>query len=66
MGIISSTVLCQGHWYLLSQKDKRWNVSGEGVVGGLLMPDDCKKALEKKKKELGDPPDDLEYGYIKN
>jgi hypothetical protein len=29
------------------------------------MPSDAARALEKKKQELGNPPEDLEWGYNK-
>jgi len=45
--------------------DVRWNREGNGQVGGLAMPADCRKALEELKKKLGEPPADLEWNYYK-
>ena len=57
----------EGSWWLHSKSDSRWNMQGRGFVGGLCVPPDANAALEEKKKELGEePPDDLEYGYMKD
>lgn len=55
-----------GTWYLSSKKDPRWNISGRSYVGGGEIPDDAVKAYEEKKKELGEPPDDAIWGYMKD
>jgi len=55
-----------GSWWLSSKTDKRWNAHGSGMVGGFGMPTECKKKLEKLKKQYGEPPDDLEFGYMKD
>ncbi len=56
-----------GTWWLSSKKDPRWNCSGTGKVGDFTMNPEATKALEEKKKELGNtPPDDLEWGYMKD
>lgn len=55
-----------GSWYLLSKSDPRWNCYGEGNVGGFVMPKECKEKLEELKKQYGTPPDDLEWGYMKD
>lgn len=55
-----------GTWWLASKKDPRWNKSGKALVGGLMMPEACKQALEALKVQLGEPPDDLEHGYMKD
>jgi len=56
----------EGTWWLNSKKDPRWNASGRSHVGGFCMSVDCEKKLEELKKKLGDPPDDLEFGYMKD
>ena len=53
-------MLKPGVWTLFSKKDPRWNCSGEDLVGGLVLPEKCKEKFEELKKELGNPPDDLE------
>ncbi len=65
MGILGDAICREGEWWLRSRKDPRWNCSGSGYVGGFCMPPDCKQRVEELKKILGEPPDDLEYGYMK-
>jgi len=55
----------EGHWYIKSISDPRWDESGEGFVGGGMIPRQCIDAIDRKKKELGNPPSDLEWGYTK-
>lgn len=55
-----------GSWWIHSKKDPRWNASGESLVGGFIMPPECKEAIEELKKKYGKPPDDLEWGYMKD
>jgi hypothetical protein len=56
-----------GSWYINSKTDPRWDDGGYSVsVGGFAMPEEAKKAIEEKKKQLGAPPDDLEWGYMKD
>jgi len=56
----------EGTWWLRSKKDPRWNCNGHDMVGCFELSYYQKKAFEKKKKELGEPPDDLEWGYMKD
>ena len=56
-----------GTWTITSASDPRWNMSGNGFVGGFECPMDAEAAIEKKKKELGEePPDDLRFTYMKD
>lgn len=56
-----------GTWSLFSETDPRFNLQGRGLVGGLVMPEDAKKALAEKEAELGcKAPDDLEFSYFKD
>ena len=56
-----------GTWWLLSPSDKRWCVNGHAnAVGGFYQPKELKQKLEELKKLYGDPPDDLEWGYMKD
>jgi hypothetical protein len=42
-------------------------MNGHGAVGMMSCPPAASRAIEKKKEELGEePPDDLEYGYMKD
>lgn len=56
----------QGTWWIVSTTDSRWNVSGRGFVGMWGKPREVEEAIEEKKKELGNPPSDLEWGYMKD
>lgn len=56
-----------GSWWTKSKSDPRWNMNGTGYVGGFVCPAEATEAVEQKKEELGEePPDDLEYGYMKD
>lgn len=56
-----------GSWHVYSEKDKRWNGSGSASsVGGFSMPPEAKAHIEKMEKKLGEKPDDLEWGYMKD
>ena len=56
-----------GSWWLKSESDPRWNAHGsDNYCGGFVMPKECEKKVKELKKELGLPPDDLEYGYMKD
>lgn len=56
-----------GAWWLWSKSDPRWNSQGEGLVGGWVIPPDAKRRIEELKVELGcEPPNDLEYEYVKD
>jgi hypothetical protein len=55
-----------GSWWLSSKSDPRWNCNGRDKVGGFQCPPDAQAAIERLKKTLGEPPSDLEYGYMKD
>lgn len=56
-----------GSWWVSSESDPRWNCSGRGMVGGFMCPGSAQHAIELLKKELGEePPDDLQFGYMKD
>ena len=60
-------MLKEGSWWLKSGSDPRWNMEGSGPVGMFSLPVGAQKAIEEKKAELKEePPDDLEYGYMKD
>ena len=56
----------EGSWWLRSKTDPRWNCGGNAYVGGFVMPSECEKKLSELKKKLGNPPKDLEWGYMKD
>ena len=64
MGIFS--LVREGSWWLRSKSDQRWNSDGRADVGGFVMPEECKQKLEALKRKLGEPPYDLEWGYMKD
>lgn len=51
---------------LFSPTDPRWNAEGRDIVGNLQMPRRCKKKLKELKKQLGTPPEDLVWRYVKD
>lgn len=56
-----------GNWWIISKVDPRWNKNGHcAFCGGFEMPDECKAVFEQLKTQLGDPPSDLEWGYMKD
>lgn len=60
-------MLREGSWWLKSITDSKWNKNGRGTVGGFEVPQDAKDHIEKMKKKLKcEPPDDLEFGYMKD
>lgn len=58
--------LRNGSWWISSKSDLRWNCHGVGFVGGFTMPTECAAKLEQLKKKYGEPPEDLEWGYMKD
>lgn len=59
----------EGSWGFTSKLDPRWDANGRGRVGGFCTYDDVPEAkiiYENNKKELGDPPKDLEFWYFKD
>lgn len=59
-------MFAKGSWQLYSKTDSRWNHSGNSDVGMLTIPEECKEKLEELKTILGNPPDDLEWSYMKD
>lgn len=55
-----------GSWWLTSRLDSRWKASGSASVGGFSMPAECERRLSELKAEFGEPPADLEWGYMKD
>lgn len=56
-----------GSWSVSSKEDPRFNLSGQGLVGGFMLPDDAAQAIKQKSLELGvEAPADLEYWYFKD
>jgi hypothetical protein len=60
-------MMAKGCWYLFSKKDQRWNYSEDNAwVGGFEKPNGVDEKIEELKKLYGEPPDDLEWGYMKD
>jgi len=56
-----------GSWWLRSQKDPRWNCDGRGdLLFSAGLPKEAEAKIELLKKEYGEPPDDLEFGGMKD
>ena len=65
MGMIK--LATSGSWWIKCASDARWNCSGNSeFVGGFTIPEECERKIEKLKQKLGDPPEDLEWGYMKD
>lgn len=59
--------LREGSWQIWSESDPRWNRSGRSDgVGLFTMPLEAKDAIEKLKAKLGEPPEDLNWSYMKD
>ena len=67
MGMLSASIK-PGSWSISSSSDRRWNAHGRtagwSVMGG--MPPEARKKVEELKKLLGDPPRDLQCGFMKD
>jgi hypothetical protein len=59
-------MLAEGTWWITSKSDSRWKASGRTEVGMFAKPQEAKNAVEDLKAKLGDPPSDLEWGYMKD
>jgi hypothetical protein len=57
-----------GTWYVSSKSDPRWDANGrtEQMLFSVGTPPELDKHLAQKMKELGDPPDDLEWEGMKD
>jgi hypothetical protein len=55
-----------GSWWIRSKSDPRWNTDGRCIVGGFCMPQECEDTIDKLKKVLGEPPEDLTCNYMKD
>jgi len=59
-------MISKGTAWLRSAKDTRWNVSITCWVGGGIMPSELEDKIKELKKKYGNPPKDLQYGYMKD
>lgn len=68
MSMLGDMMFGKGSWWVQSKTNPRWN--GSGSTKSLLFsggpPPEALKHIEKKKRKLGDPPDDLEWGGLKD
>lgn len=56
-----------GGWYLKSKTDDRWSANGNSEhVGQFKIPKEAQEKIDELTKLYGKPPDDLEYGYMKD
>lgn len=59
--------LKSGTWWIECESDKRFNMCGFGLVGGLIMSPDAKKKLDETVTRLSVPvPNDAIYGFMKD
>jgi hypothetical protein len=67
MGLIGNSLSREGSWWVASKSDPRWDCEGRGFVGGLMCPGAALEEVKKIQERLGEePPDDLEFGYMKD
>jgi hypothetical protein len=59
-------IAAPGTWWLKSKLDPRWNAHGIGIVGGLVRPKEVDQKLTELTLKFGSPPQDLEWGYMKD
>lgn len=59
-------MLAEGSWWVTSKSDPRWKASGRGHVGMLSQSGESRDAIEALKATYGEPPGDLEWGYMKD
>jgi len=59
-----------GHWWMRSESDPRWNIGGRGrilVSSGLRGgSQECEDKYAELVKQCGEPPEDLEFGCMKD
>jgi len=56
-----------GGWSVYSKTDPRWNGNGcTSSCGGFTMPREAQEHIDRLKALYGEPPDDLEYSYMKD
>jgi hypothetical protein len=60
-------MMAPGTWWIRSMKDPRWNASGPSPAVGMFgRPPEVDDKIADLKKTYGDPPDDVEWGYMKD
>lgn len=60
-------MMAEGTWWVSSKSDPRWRASGRARVGMFAKPAGVDPAIAQLKTTIGeDPPDDLEWGYMKD
>jgi hypothetical protein len=53
-----------GKWWIRSKSDPRWDREGRGEGGGLYKrPPAVDRTIKNLSKTLGEPPNDLEWGF---
>ena len=55
-----------GTWSIRSESDPRWRTSGRAVVGMFADPPEIDAHITELTKLHGEPPADLEWGYMKD
>ena len=56
----------QVDWWIRSDDNPLWNAEGKSILNpGGGPPQDLVLRLEDMKTELGEPPDDLGWGYLR-
>jgi hypothetical protein len=55
-----------GSWSVRSESDPRWNGGGRANVGGFVKPAEVDAYVKQRTAELGAPPADLKWSYMKD
>ena len=55
-----------GTWWIDSKVDPRWKTNGRAEVGMFGRPAEVDAKIEEFSRAFGAPPDDLEWGYLKD
>lgn len=59
-------MLAEGGWSVYSKSDPRWRANGSAMVGMFSKPGGVDEAIERLKTTIGEePPEDLEWSYMK-
>jgi len=56
-----------GTWCVSSETNPEWDCEGRTYsCGNFSIPEECQEAIKNKEQKLGDQPEDLIYGYMKD
>lgn len=56
----------EGTWWIESKTDKRWNCGGRAYASVLSASRLIEDKIDELTRRYGDPPDDIEVGFMKD